>query len=56
MNAGGCCGTGCWHNHNAIWVDHGEVPHVAAVAQGSAGIQGGAQPLRHDDPLPPMQD
>lgn len=16
-----CCGTGCWHNHNAIWVD-----------------------------------
>jgi len=52
MQAGGCCGTGCWHNHHAIWVDHGEITHVAAVAQGSAGIQGGAQPLRHSDPLP----
>lgn len=21
MNSEVCCGTGCWHNHHAIWVD-----------------------------------
>jgi hypothetical protein len=21
MGSNDCCGTGCWHNHNAIWVD-----------------------------------
>jgi len=41
-----CCNTGCWHNHHAIWVDSGDITQVAAVAQGSAGIAGGA--VEHD--------
>jgi len=40
-----CCNTGCWHNHHAIWVDSGEPAVVAAVAQGTNGIQGGAVPM-----------
>jgi hypothetical protein len=43
-----CCGTGCWHNHHAIWVDSGDVTQVDEVARGAAGIQGGAQPMLED--------
>jgi len=43
-----CCNTGCWHNHHAIWVDSGDFVQVAAVAQGSSGIDGGATDAQLD--------
>jgi hypothetical protein len=48
MQADTCCGTGCWHDHHAIWVDSGAVPTVDIVAQSAAGIQGGTQGIWED--------
>jgi len=56
-----CCHTGCYHDTHAIWVDSGDITHVAAVAQGTEGIAGGA--VAHDGsemtpilPSPPTVD